>query len=480
MMQQATPDIALEGAALARRPGIALLLLSLAQFMVILDVTVVNVALPDIGSSLQLGREALTWVVTAYTMTLGGLLILGGRLADAFDARAMLLLGLAVFSIASLSSGLATSGELLLAGRVGQGLGAALLSPSALSTLMRLFHGRERDRALAVWGAIGGAGAAAGVLVGGALTAGPGWQWAFFVNVPVGLLVLLAVPVVLPRLPRQRSGRVDVSGALAGTAAVALAIYALTQAGDGGWTSTGTLVPAAGAAAAAVLFALIETRAAQPLVPPALLRRTSLPGGLVVMTTASAAMVSAYFLTSLYLQRVHGFSALDTGLAFLPSAIAVGAGAHAAGHAILHLGPRLTGGIGLAVAGGGLAAIGWASGRETYVVTTVLAGLVLASVGIGLAFVTSTMSGLSGIGHSHAGVASGVLTTGHELGASLGVAVVSSLAAVSLSSTGAETAGFERSYLIAGAVTVIVAVAAAARLLPKEAPTTDAQPRFVH
>ncbi|MGH9250513.1 MAG: MFS transporter [Acidimicrobiales bacterium] len=461
----------------ARRPGVMLVLLSLAQFMVILDVTVVNVALPDIGSSLQLDREMLTWVVTAYTMTLGGLLILGGRLADAIGARAIFMVGLTVFSVASLSSGLATNGELLLASRAAQGLGAAMLSPAALSLLMRVFTGRERDRALAVWGAIGGAGAAAGVLVGGALTSGPGWQWAFFVNVPVGLLVLLALPLNVPSLPRQGAGGIDLPGALAGTAAIALGIYGLTKAGDAGWTSTGALLPVVGAVLAAGLFVLIETRSGRPLVPPALMRRTSLPGGLMVMITASATMVSAYFLTSLFLQRAHGFSPLETGLTFLPSAVAVAAGAHAAGHAVTRLGPRMTGGTGLALAGLGLVVMGGASSGDRNALTTLIAGLLAASVGIGMAFVTSTISGLSGIGHRHAGVASGVLTTGHELGASLGVAVVSSLAAASL--VGTDAAGFERAYLVAGVATLVIA-GAAARLLPRERPTAENLPKSVH
>ena len=204
--------------------------------MLILDVTVVNVALPSIGDDLMISRSQLTWVVTAYVVAFGGLMLLGGRLADVVGRRRILLAGLALFTVSSLVCGLAGDGLLLVAGRASQGVGAALLSPAALSIITTSFHGNERNRALGVWAVIGGSGAAVGVLIGGLLTAGPGWEWIFFANVPVGLAVLLAVPAVVPAdPPRQEAGRLDIPGALLGTAAVVLLVYGLVEAGDSGW-----------------------------------------------------------------------------------------------------------------------------------------------------------------------------------------------------------------------------------------------------
>lgn len=453
-------------APITRRSGLVLVLLCLAQFMVILDVSIVNVALPDIGASLELGREATTWVITAYTMTLGGLLILGGRLADSFGARTTFLVGLAAFTAASLSSGLAQDGVMLLVSRVGQGMGAALLSPAALSLLMHGFTGRDRDRALAVWAAIGGAGAAVGVLLGGALTAGPGWAWVFLVNVPVGVVVAFGVGVTVPAVQVRRTAGIDLPGAVIGTTGVALLIYALTRAGEVGWTSGGALFTGSGALLAGGLFVAVENRAVHPLVPARLLRRSWLAGGLVVMTAASAAMISTFFLTSMYLQRIQDLGPLGTGLAFLPATIAVVAGAHLAAHAITRAAPRLVGGSGLAIGAVGLAGMGWSSNGAP--LSMLVAGLVVVSFGIGISFVTATRSGLTGIGDAHAGLASGVLTTGHEIGASLGVAVVSSLAAASLSGEISSVAGFERAYLVSAAATLVVAGLAATRLLPRE------------
>jgi EmrB/QacA subfamily drug resistance transporter len=462
---------------------------ALAQFMVILDVTVVNVALPEIGASLDLDRGTLTWVVTAYTMTLGGLLVLGGRIADLAGARAMFLLGLTIFTTASLTSGLATSGDLLVASRVGQGLGAALMSPAALSMLLQLFDGAERDRALRVWAALGGAGAAAGVMIGGALTSGPGWEWSFWINVPVGVLLLLTVPRVVPTLPRRATGRLDVPGAILGTGTVAAAIYGLTQAGESGWASTETLGSGAATLALGALFVWTELRVANPLIPLRMLPRTHLPGGLALMTIASAAMVSAFFLLSLLLQHAHGYSALETGMFFMPATMAVGAGAHLAGRALPRHGARAVAPAGLAMAAVGLALLGWASDRDA-VLTGLLPGLVLASVGIGVAFVAATTSGLAGIDHHHSGVASGILTTGHELGASLGVALMSTLAASSLSVSGLadhagsslagnDLGGYQQAFWVAAAGTALLA-AVVGRLLPRERPQPGDHGGFAH
>src|SRR3954452_1120257 len=240
-----------------RRWGV-LVLLCLAQFMVILDVTVVNVALPVIADQLGLDRAELTWVVTAYTLCFGGLMLLGGRLADALGRRRIFLAGLAVFTLASLVSGLAVNATMLVAARAAQGGGAAMLSPSALSIVTTTFHGPDRNRALGVWAAIGGAGAAVGVLLGGVFTAGPGWEWVFFINVPVGAVVAVALPPLIRGLPKPRSGRVDVPGALVATAGVAAVIYGLVRAGDTGWADARTLIALVAWLVLLGVFAAIE------------------------------------------------------------------------------------------------------------------------------------------------------------------------------------------------------------------------------
>lgn len=461
------------------RDGLILTVLALAQFMVILDITVVNVALPEIGRSLELGREALTWVVAAYTLTFGGLLILGGRLADTLGRRSTFLVGLATFTAASLAAGLATSGPILLSARVGQGVGAALLSPAALSLLTTEFSGRERTRALGVWGAIGAAGAAAGVLVGGALTSGPGWRWAFFVNVPIGIAVAGAVIALIPRRPGSRSDRVDVVGALSGTGAVAALIYGLIRSGDAGWTSPSALLSFAAALALGLAFVQVERHAATPLVPLSMLRRPPLPGAVIVMVGATALMLSTFFLTSIYLQHARGYSALGTGLVFLPAALATVAGAHGSAQLIARFGVRVTAAAGLALAAPGFAVLAW-YGTGGGVLTALLPGLMLVSAGIGATFVSATTGGLTGIEHARAGLASGIMTTGHEMGGSLGIAVFSSIAAASIAGRAAETlAGFENAFLTAAITAGVLAVVATV-VLPRGRINAEDRPAFAH
>jgi EmrB/QacA subfamily drug resistance transporter len=333
----------------------ALVLLCLAQFMVILDITVVNVALPAIGADLSLDRAALTWVVTAYTLCFGGLMLLGGRLADLLGRRRIFLAGLATFTLASLGAGLAGDGTVLVAARALQGVGAALLSPAALSIITTTFHGRERYRALGVWAALGGVGAAVGVLLGGTLTSGPGWPWVFFVNVPVGVLVAAAVPATVATSPRSSAQGVDVPGAVAITAAVGLLIYGLVRAGDTGWGAAGTLLPLGLGLLLLGGFVALERTVAAPLVDLRLLAARPVAAGYGVMLAASGLLISGFFLNSLLLQRVMGLTALGTGLVFLPVAVATIIGAQAAAHLVARLGSRP-----VAAAGFTLAAIGMA------------------------------------------------------------------------------------------------------------------------
>ncbi|KES04256.1 MFS transporter [Streptomyces toyocaensis] len=429
----------------------ALALICVAQFMLILDVTVVNVALPDMAADLDLGRETLTWVVTAYTLCFGGLMLLGGRLADALGARRTLLAGLALFTAASLATGLAENASTLLGGRIGQGVGAALLSPAALSIVTTTFHGAERNKALGVWAAIGGSGSAVGVLLGGALTGGPGWQWVFYINVPVGLLLLIALPALVPARAPQPA-RLDVSGALLVTTGTAALIYGLVEAGDTGWTGVSTLLPLFGAVAAYAAFVTVERAARTPLMDLRMFTRRPVLAGAFLMLIATALLIAYFFLGSVYLQHLRGFSPLRTGLVFLPVAVATGVGAHLGSRLVGRIGGRPTAVAGMAVAAAGTVPLIRLSETGS-VYAGLLPGFVIASLGLGAVFVTATTTALAMVEHREAGLASGIVNTFHEVGGSIGVAVVSTVAA----------SGFERGAVggFADAFTVCAVTAAA-------------------
>ncbi|TDD57221.1 DHA2 family efflux MFS transporter permease subunit [Nonomuraea terrae] len=448
-------------------------LLCLAQFMLIVDITVVQVALPSIGTDLALDRGSLTWVVTTYTLCFGGLMVLGGRLADALGARRTLLAGLALFTAASLMCGLAGNGAVLIAGRALQGVGAALLSPAALAVITATFHGERRGRALGVWAAIGGTGAALGVLLGGVLTAGPGWTWVFFVNVPIGLVTFGALLAVVPPMP-GRSERLDVPGALVVTLATALLIYGLVTAGDAGWGAVSTVLPLAGAVLLYVLFVVIERSVRSPLMRAETLARRPVISGSFVMLVATGLMLGLFFVSSLHLQHVLGFSALETGLLFLPVAIAITIGAQLGGHLIGKIGGRPVAVASFVVTAAGAALMTRIS-PDASAYTTLLPGFVLAALGIGPAFVTATTTTMANVPHGENGVASGVINTFHELGGSIGVAAVSTVAASSLvpGSTGGVggVGGFVAGLTLCAVVAGVAAVVALG-LVPPGKPAT--------
>ncbi len=446
-----------------------LALLGAAQFMLILDVTVVAIALPHIGADLGLSRETLTWVVSAYTLMFGGLMLLGGRMADLFGARRVVLAGLAVFTIASLITGLADGSAMLVGGRVLQGIGAALLSPAALSVVTKTFHGSERNQALGIWSALGGGGSAIGVLVGGVLTAGPGWQWVFYVNVPIGVVVLVALSRTLPRdLPHPARARLDVPGAVLVTAGTGTAIYALINAGDRGWLSAATLGTLAGAAVLYAGFALWQRAGRAPLMDLRILTRRPVAAGTFLILIATALMIAVFFLGSFYLQHFKGYSALRTGLLFLPVAVATILGAQVAGRVIGHLGARPVAAAGLLIAAAGTAVAALGDGPAS-VVTGISAG----AAGIGAAFVAASTTTLAQVAADEAGIASGLLSTFHEFGAALGVAVVSSIAAASIAGTG--SGGFTRGFAFAAGTAAVSAVLALI-VVPAAKPVAGAHP----
>ncbi|MDN5919329.1 MAG: MFS transporter [Pseudonocardia sp.] len=431
-------------------------LLGVAQLMLILDVTVVAIALPHIETDLGLSRAALTWTVAAYTMTFGGLLLLGGRIADIVGAKRVALTGLLIFTVASLVTGLAASPAMLLSGRVAQGVGAALLSPAALSLVVTLFAGDERNKALGVWSALGGGGAALGVLLGGLLTAGPGWPWVFYINVPIGLVILVALAAMLPHQgPATGRGRVDVLGALLVTAATGALIYALIESGDRGWftTTNAWLLPLA--VLGYLAFVAWQRRARSPLMDVAVLSRRPVAAGTFLILIATALMITVFFLGTFYFQDAQGYGAWETGLLFLPVALATMVGAHLTGRAITRYGGRR-----LAVAGLVTAAIGMAVPAVWLHPVTVLVGVVIAAAGTGAGFVVASATALGQVAPHEAGIASGIVSTFHEFGASLGVAVISSVAAASLvgSSLSGFTHGFVVAAVTAGAAGVVAAI----------------------
>jgi EmrB/QacA subfamily drug resistance transporter len=431
-----------------------LALVAIVQFMVILDVTVVNVALPSIRDGLDLAGGDLQWVVTAYVLFTGGLMLLGGRLADLLGRERVFGAGLAVFTAASLASGLAWSPEALIGSRALQGAGAALLLPSGLAIVTTYYDGAQRAKALAVWGALGSAGAAAGVLLGGILTAALTWRSVFFINVPVGIVVGLAAARAIPAAARPRAGgAIDVAGAIALMSGLVALVYGIEGAGTHGWGSARTLLLYAVAAALLAGFAAIERRAARPLVPPVTWRNRSLVSGSLVLLGATGVLVGAFFLNTLLMQDVLGWSPLETGLAFLPLVLVILAGTHVAARLLPRVGTRAVVAAGLLLAASGALLLSGAPDDAAYA-ADILPGFVSMGLGLGLVFVGVSITAMSDVDPHAAGLASGILTTAHELGAALGVAVLAAVA----TGAGGIAAGYGDGFLIAAAVSGALAV----------------------
>jgi EmrB/QacA subfamily drug resistance transporter len=440
----------------APRPWAALLVLCAAQFMVILDITVVNVALPSIGADLGFARGDLQWVVTAYVLCTGGLLLLGGRLADLLGRRRAFLAGLTVFTAASLASGLAPTPLALILSRAAQGAGAALLTPAALSIITTTYAGEQRTKALAAWGALGSAGAAAGVVIGGVLTSSVSWEAIFLVNVPVGIATGALVLRLVEPARGAASRALDVPGAVALVGSLGVLVYALSGTAEHGWGAPRTLVLLALAASGLAAFAALERAAQNPLLPPQTWRVRSLVAGAAVMLGATGILVGAFFLNSLYLQDVLGASALETGLAFLPLTLAIGLAAHAAAHLLPRLGARTVAASGLALVAVGAVALAAAPDHAAYG-TDLLPGLLGLGLGVGLVFPAASVTAMADVHGEHAGLASGLLSTGHELGAALGVAVLSAVAAGPRLPV-----GYQDGFLVAAAAAVVLGLIALA------------------
>jgi EmrB/QacA subfamily drug resistance transporter len=450
-----------------RKSWIVLALALAAQILVVLDISVVNTALPTIGRDLRLDGSDMQWVVTAYLMMSGGGLLFGGRIADLLSRKKVFLTGLAVFTIASIVSGFAGGATELITARAAQGLSAALMTPAALSIIMTTYSGAQRRAGLALWGAVGSLGVAAGVLLGGALTTWAGWQTIFWINAPIGAVALLIGLKVIPgvRTPRVSLNQFDLAGAVTVISGLVALIFALGATEQHGWLSARVLLALTGSALLAAAFVLMERRAANPLVPPHTWKVGSLVSGTTVMLGVTGILVGTVFLTSIFVQTVMGYSPIRAGLAFVPFALAITAGTMLAKHALAHGTPRAIAAIGLVLVTGGAVLLAQASADAGFA-TNILPGLGTIGLGVGMVFVPVSVTAMAGIPPQHAGMASGFLMTGHEVGAALGVAVLSAVAssAGSLATATGVADAFPRGFLAAAGITAALAVFAYLRM----------------
>jgi EmrB/QacA subfamily drug resistance transporter len=403
----------------------------IGQFMVVLDISIVNVALPSIQRDLRFSSSELQWVVNAYTLTFAGFLLLGGRAADLFGRRRIFLVGLTVFTLASLFGGLAQNETWLIAARTLQGLGAAILAPATLTILTATFaEGSARARALGVWSAVASAGASAGALLGGVLTDVLSWRWILFVNVPVGVVALIAARRYLPESRADMAHRhLDVAGAVTVTGGLVALVYAIVRTERYSWGSPQVVLPLTVAVVLLGAFVMIQQRFSRaPLVPLRIFRSRSVSGGNAVMFLVFCAMFGSWYFETLYMQRVLGFSPLQAGLAFLPQTLLIAAGAQVTARLVTRLGPRLLILVGTLVGASGLVWLAQITPNSTFV-PDLLFPFILIGLGMGLTVTPVTVAGTAGVPRADAGLASGLLNTSRTVGASIGLAVLATLAA---------------------------------------------------
>lgn len=455
---------------------LALTVLCLGVLMIVLDSTVVNVALPSIKTDLGFNDSTLAWVVNGYMLTFGGFLLLGGRLGDLFGHRRLFLIGLAVFTLASLACGLSGSQAVLVAARAIQGLGGAVVSAVALSLIMDLFtEPADRAKAMGVYGFVAAGGGSVGVLLGGLLTGALSWHWIFLINLPIGIAVFALSLPLLPATRNQAADRrLDVAGAITVTAALMLAVYAIVNGNEAGWTSARTLGLFGGGVVLLAVFVAIETRVAAPLMPLGLFRLRSLAVANVVGVLWAAAMFAWFFLSALYMQQVLGYGPMEVGLAFLPANLIMAAfSLGLSAKLVMRFGIRLPIVVGLLLAAAGLALFAWApvEGRFTL---HVLPGMLLLGLGCGMALNPVLLAAMSEVGPTESGLASGMVNTAFMMGGALGLAILASLAASrtgGLLAAGADqpvalVGGYQAAFL-AGACFAALAAVLGATLLPR-------------
>jgi EmrB/QacA subfamily drug resistance transporter len=469
-----------------RKRWFALALIVTAQFMVVLDVAIVNVALPSIKTDLNFSQENLQWVITAYSILFGGVLLLGGRLADLLGRRRLFIAGILLFTVSSLLDGFAWSEGSLIAFRSLQGLGAALVSPAALSMLTTLFReGRERNVALGIWGAVSGSGGAAGVLLGGALTSAFNWSWIFFINVPVGLLVLALSPVLLRESRADLDHRhFDSAGAASITGGLMVLVYAMTRATQHGWATAETIGLLVAAAVLIVGFVVIELRSKAPLLPMRIFRLRSLTASNVSGLLLGGAIFAQFFLLTLYMQQVLHYSALKTGVAYIALTLTIIAFSGVAQALVTRLGVRRVLTTGMAASAVGLVLYARLPVDGHYF-WNLFPAFLLSGFGLAFAFIPMSIGALAGVGHSEAGVASGLINTSQQVGGAIGVAVATTIATTftahyvnghpgsSPLGAGALTHGFTIAfYALAG---IAAAGALVAALMTESAPPASAE-----
>ncbi len=478
----ASPEQEGEGSSLASRRGVAILiLLSLVQFMDVLDASILNIALPSIKDDLGFSQQSLQWVINGYILTYGGFLLLGGRMADLLGRRLMLVTGLVVFASSSLTGGLAHDGSLLVGARFAQGIGAAMLSPAALSSLTSTFRStRDRNTALGVWAAVSGIGGAAGVLFGGLLTEGPGWRWVLFINVPFSAIAFAGAFMLLKRERMQtaRLANFDALGAALVTGGMLLLVYALVKAPDVGWGATRTVAELAGSALFLVAFVANELRVANPLVPLSILRVKGVAAADATQMVALAGFLPMFFFLTLYMQTVLGYSPIQTGIAYLPLTGGFIIAASISSQLFARVGTKPVVVLGTVIAAAGLY---WLSRIpvDGSFVPDILPGLLTVSIGMGGVFTGLTTAANAGVDQNKAGLAAGLLNTGQQLGTALGLAVLSALATARTSSllhaghdglAQASTAGYQRALLVGACI--VLAASVVAFLTPNSHQTT--------
>jgi EmrB/QacA subfamily drug resistance transporter len=472
--------------ATAQKKWLALALLSAVQFMVVLDIAIVNVALPSIKLDLGFSQENLQWVISAYALFFGGFLLLGGRLADILGRRRIFVVGLVLFTVSSLAAGLAWSEGSLIAARAFQGLGAAIISPAALSILTTTFsEGKERNIALGVWGAVGGFGAAAGVLLGGVLTDALSWEWIFFVNIPIGIAGLALTPLLLGESRDARVKSFDAAGAVLVTGGLMALVYGITEANDFGWGSATTWAIFAGALALLGAFVAWERRHPEPLMRFGILRIRTVLGANVAGFILGTALFAMFLMLTLYMQQVLGYSAMKTGVAYLATAGTAIIWSGVAAQLVNKVGVKPVLVAGMSFLTIGLVYLTQVSVGGSYL-GDLLPGFLLIAIGMGFAFVPISIAALAGVQPAEAGLASGLINTSQQIGGALGIAALSAIA-TSRTTDSVEGGtqlpvalvdGF-RGALWAAAAVGIVGVLAAATLIRREELATDEAPEAV-
>jgi EmrB/QacA subfamily drug resistance transporter len=453
-----------------------LAVLALAQFMVVLDVTIVNVALPDIQADLGFSAEGLQWVVSAYTLLFGGFLLLGGRAGDLLGRRRIFMSGMALFAAASLVAGLAPSPGVLIAARAVQGLGGALLSPAALSILTVTFaHGRDRNLAMGIWGGLAGLGGTLGVVAGGVLVDALGWEWVFFVNVPIGIALIAATPLFVreSRAPVDGPRTFDAAGAVLGTGGLLALVLGVIRAEPLGWAATEVVALLAGAAVLFVAFFAVESRSAAPLVPLRLFRSRGMQTASAALALNGGAFLAMFFLTAIFLQQVRGDSALDAGLHFLPMGFAAIIGAAGASTLVTRIGTRPVHLGGAVTSVAGLALLAQVDAASSYA-ADILPGMLLFGVGLMGVAVANQITAVADVRHEEAGAASGLVTAAYQVGGALGLAIITTLStsrtedvlAGGAAQGDALVEGFQRGLLVAAVFAAInIALALPSRQL---------------